>query len=100
MKPFYLTFLITMLPSISHADAGIVLCNYQPQPIIIADEDLTPPIYEPGMPMRHDIPIYNIHTREIMTMASSVCAYKLFLRINGLPFPPSGSPKTPNNAIE
>jgi hypothetical protein len=83
MKLFYLTLLLTTLPSISHTNAGIAL--HELQPIIAVDEDLAPPIYEPGMPLRHHIPIYDIHTREIVTTASSVCAYELYLRLNDLP---------------
>lgn len=84
MKPFYLTLLITMLPFISHTKAGNALCYPQPEPFI-ANDDLTPPLYEPGEPIRYGIPIYDLHTREIITTASSVCAYELYLRLNNLP---------------
>jgi hypothetical protein len=82
MKLFYLTLLLATLPSTNHTNAAHALCYYQDEALMA--DDLTPPLYEPGDPIRHNIPIYDLHTREIITTASSVYAYEIYLRLNDL----------------
>lgn len=84
MKSFYLILLLAILPSAIHTT------NLEPyinkHLFVSLDDDLTPPLYQPGDPIRYNIPIYDQHTREIITTASSVSAYAIYMRMNGLAY--------------
>lgn len=85
MKSFYLMLLLATLPSAMHT-TNLEPYNLNEHFFISLNDDLTPPLYQPGDPIRYNIPIYDQHTREIITTASSVWAYAIYMRMNGLAY--------------
>jgi hypothetical protein len=82
MKTVSLIILMISLPSAIHPAACAVENHHTD---LIQHDDLTPPIYIPGTPVRYNIPIYDVHTREVIATASSVYAYDMYVQMNGLP---------------
>lgn len=80
-----LIFCMITLPCLAHANSTII-SSYSQSALLGFDEDLTPPIYVPGDPIRQEVPIYDIFTREIITTVSSVYAYEIYVRMNGLAY--------------
>lgn len=97
MKTMPLIILMISLPSAIHPAACAVENQHAD---LIQHDDLTPPIYIPGTPVRHNIPIYNIHTREVIATASSVCAYELYVRMNNFPDALLLQPQPINDPLE
>jgi hypothetical protein len=83
MKTVCLISLTILLPYALYANAAAILPAYQYQPVI-NDDDLTPPAYVPGTPIRYGIPIYDLQTRQIITTASSICALQMYAKLNHL----------------
>jgi|GEM_PF-2059898 hypothetical protein len=96
MKTVFLILLMITLSHSMHANAAIAPALNPGNQILILDEDLTPPVYIPGSPVRYDIPIYDAQTRQLITRASSICAYRLYTLLNGIP----DAIPNHNNALE
>ena len=97
MKMIPLILILILLPPMTHTSAKI--SPYLPEHFTV-HEDLTPPIYIPGSPVRYNIPIYKISTGEIVTTASSIYALRMYNQINGFSDYLAASPENSNNAEE